>query len=185
MTSPPRSYGFTGRRPAAVEIAFWIAVVVPPLATVLSVAAFMVVKRAVDDVYGTTGGDMQASMYELHDKVNGLLLVQFVFFTAVYLLLSGLWFLLGLMMRGGRNWARTALTVAASLWAVTSLIALIQGDTQGFTTADKPPFFEFPGSYVVLDYARSALDLITMGAFIALVFLRRSNRYFTARRPPT
>jgi hypothetical protein len=53
-----------------------------------------------------------------------------------------------------------------------------------FTTADIPPFFEFPTSYLVLDYARSALDLLAMAAFIPLVFLRRSNRYFTARRPP-
>jgi hypothetical protein len=184
MTSPPRSYGFTGRRPGAVEIAFWIAVVVPPLATVLNVAGFVVVKRAVDDVFGTTGGDTQASMYELHDKVNGPLLGLFIFFTVVYLLLSGLWILLGLKMRSGRHWARITLTVFASLWALSSLVALIRGDTQGFTTADIPPFFEFPSSYLVLDYARSALDLLAMAAFIPLIFLRRSNRYFTARRPP-
>jgi hypothetical protein len=184
MTSPPRSYGFTGRRPGAVEIAFWIAVVVPPLATVLNVAGFVVVKRAVDDVFGTTGGDTQASMYELHDKVNGPLLGLFIFFTVVYLLLSGLWILLGLKMRSGRHWARITLTVFASLWALSSLVALIRGDTQGFTTADIPPFFEFPSSYLVLDYARSALDLLAMATFIPLVFLRRSNRYFTARRTP-
>ncbi|MFC4907722.1 hypothetical protein [Actinomadura gamaensis] len=183
MTSP-HSYGFSGRRPAAVEIAFWIAVMVPPLATVLNVAAFVVVKRAVDDVFGTTGGDVQASMHELHDKVNGLLLGLFVFFTAFYLLLSGLWILLGLKMRNGRHWARITLTVLASVWALTSLVALIQGDTQGFTTANVPPFFEVPSSYLVLDYARSTLDLLAMAAFIPLVFLRRSNRYFTARRPP-
>ncbi len=32
-----------------------------------------------------------------------------------------------------------------------------------------------------LDYARSALDLLAVDAFILLVFLRRSNRYFAAR----
>jgi hypothetical protein len=110
--------------------------VVPPLAIVLNVAAFVVVKRAVDDVFGTTGGDAQASMVELRDKVNGPLLGLFIFFTVRDLLLSGLWILLGLKMRTGRH------------------------------------------------YARSALDLLAMAAFIPLVFLRRSNRYFTARRPP-
>lgn len=177
--SPPRSYGFTGGRPAAVEIAFWIAVVVPPLATVLNVAGFTVVKKAVDDVFGTTGGDAQASMYELHDKVNGPLLGVFIFVTVAYLILSVLWILLGLEMRSGRHWARNTLTVFASLWALSSLVALIQGDTQDFTTADIPPFFDFPSSYFVLDYARSALDLLAMAAFIPLVFLKQSNRYFT------
>ncbi|MEU4394735.1 hypothetical protein [Kribbella sp. NPDC023855] len=184
MTSPARSYGLTGRRPVAVEIAFWIAVVVPLLATVLNVAAFVVVKRAVDDVFGTTGGDAQASMVELRDKVNGPLLGLFIFSTVRDLLLSGLWILLGLKMRSGRHWARITLTVFASLWALSSLVALTRGDTHGFTTADVPPFFEFPSSYFVLDYARSSLDLLAMAAFISLVFLRRSNRYFTALRPP-
>ncbi|HEY3505207.1 MAG TPA: hypothetical protein VGN37_20780 [Actinocatenispora sp.] len=182
MTPPPPSYGVTGRRPPAVEIAFWIAVVVPPLATVLNVAGFMVVKRAVDDVFGTTGGDAQASMYELHDKVNGPLLGVFVVVTVVYLILGGLWILFALNMRSGRHWARITLTAFASLWALSSLVALIQGDTQNFTTADVPPFFDFPSSYLVLDYARSALDLVAMAAFIPLVFLKQSNRYFATRR---
>lgn len=181
MTSPPSSYGFTGGRPVAVEVAFWIAAVVPLLATVLNVAGFVVVKRAVDDVFGTTGGDAQAAMYELHDKVNGPLLGVFIFFTVIYLFLSGLWLMLGLRMRNCRHWARITLTVFASLWALSSLIALVRGDTQGFMTADIPPFFDFPGSYLVLDYARSALDLLAMAAFIPLVFLTRSNRYFTTR----
>ncbi len=185
MTSPPRPYGFTGRRPAAVEIAFWIAVVVPPLATVLDVVAFVVVKRAVDDVFGTTGGDAQASMVELRDKVNGPLLGMFILSTVAYLLLSGLWILLGLKLRSGQHRARITLTVFASLWALSSLVALIQGDTQDFMTGNVPPFFEFPNSYLVLDYARSALDLLAMATFIPLVFLRPSNRYFTARHPPT
>ncbi|WP_433008647.1 hypothetical protein [Kribbella sp. CA-294648] len=184
MSSPLRSYGFTGRRPVAVEVAFWIAVVVPPVAIVLNVAAFVVVKRAVDDVFGTTGGDVQASMVELRDKVNGPLLALFVFFTVRDLLLSGLWILLGLKMRSGRHWARITMTVLASLWALSSLVALTRGDTQGFTTGYIPPFFEFPSSYFVLDYARSALALLAMVASIPLVFLRRFNQYFAARRPP-
>ena len=89
--------------------------------------------------------------------------------------------LLGLRMRSGRHWARITLTVFASLWALSSLVALDRGDTQGFMTAGIPPFFEFPSSYLVLDYARSALDLLAVDAFILLVFLRRSNRYFAAR----
>ncbi|MFC9688879.1 hypothetical protein ACFTSF_10085 [Kribbella sp. NPDC056951] len=182
MTLPPRSSGFTGRRPAAVEIAFWIAVVVPPLATALNVAAFVVVKMAVDDVFGTTGGDAQASLVDLRDKVNGPLLGLFILSTVVYMLVSGLWILLGLKMRSGRHWARITLTAFASLWALSSLVALIGGDTQGFMTADIPPFFELPSSYLVLDYARSALVLLAMTAFIPLVFLRPSNRYFTAQR---
>ncbi|HEY3502735.1 MAG TPA: hypothetical protein VGN37_08145 [Actinocatenispora sp.] len=116
--------------------------------------------------------------------MNGPLLALFIFFTVGYLLLSGLWFLLGLRMRGGRHWARITLTVFASVWALSSLVALIRGDTQGFTTADMPPFFELPGPYFVLDYARSALDLLGMAASIPLVFLRRSNRYFTPRANP-
>ncbi|MFB6722909.1 hypothetical protein ACFCV3_22210 [Kribbella sp. NPDC056345] len=171
MTSPPRSSGFTGRRPAAVEIAFWIAVVVPPLATVLNVAAFVVVKKAVDDVFSTTGGDAQASMVELRDKVNGPLLALFILSMVFYLLLSGLWILLGLKLRSGRPWARIMLIVFASLWALSSLVALIQGDSQGFMTGNVPPFFEFPNSYLVLDYARSALDLVAMAVFIPLVYL--------------
>ncbi|GAB3922861.1 hypothetical protein GCM10029976_012260 [Kribbella albertanoniae] len=178
MTSPPRSYDLTGRRPAAVEIAFWIAAVVPPLATVLNVAAFVVVKRAVDNVFGTTGGDAQASMVELRDKVNGPLLGFFIFYTVAHLLLSALWILLGLKLRGGRHSARITLTVFASVWALSSLVALIQGDTQDFMTGNVPPFFEFPSSYLVLDYTRSALALLAMATFIPLVFLSPSNRYF-------
>lgn len=169
-------------RPGVVEIAFWIAVVVLVVVTVLDVVGFVVVKSAVDDVFRATGGDAQASLYELHDRVNGPLLGVFVFFTVGYLMLSGLWVVFGVKMRIGRNWARIALAVLASLWALSSLVALIRGDTQGFTTADIPPFFAFPSLYLVLDYARSALSLLAMVAFISLVFLKRSNRYFTARR---
>lgn len=178
MTSPERSSSFTGRRPAAVELAFWITVVVPTLSIVLDVAGFLVVKRAVDNVFATTGGDAQASMVELRDKVNGPMLALFIFFTVLHLLLSALCILLALQLRTGHHWARITLTVVASLWALSSLVALIQGDTQDFTTADIPPFFELPSSYVVLDYARSALALLASAAFIPLVFLRQSNRYF-------
>lgn len=178
MTSPPRSLVLTGRRPTAVNIAFWIAVVVPPLTIVLKVAGFVVVKRAVDEVFGTTGGDAQASLVDLRDKVNGPLLAFFIFATVRDLLLSGLWILLGLKMRSGRPWARITLIVFASLWVLSSLVALVRGDSQGFTTADVPPFFEIPAAYVVLDYARSALILLAMAAFIPLVVLRRQQQFW-------
>ncbi len=182
MTSPARSSSFTGRRPAAVELAFWITVVVPTLSIVLDVAGFVVVKQAVDAVFATTGGDAQASLVELRDKVNGPLLALFIFSTILHLLLSALCILLALKMRNGQHWARITLTVFAALWALSSLVALTRGDAQGFTTADIPSFFELPSTYAVLDCARSALNLLATAAFIPLVFLRQSNRYFFLNR---
>ncbi|KAA5837214.1 hypothetical protein F1721_05285 [Saccharopolyspora hirsuta] len=168
-----------GARPVAVEIGFWIAVVVPLLVTVVDVVGFTVVKAAVDGRYRWAGGSSQEAMYELHDAVNGVMFYAFVLSAVIHLVLSGLWMVFGFAMRDGRNWARIALVVLASLWVLVSAVGLIRGDTEGFTDVAAPSSFELPASYFVLDHVESALGLLAMGSFIALVLLKQSNRYFS------
>lgn len=170
-------------RPITVEIAFWIAVAMPLLAVVLSVVSYMMVQGALNDfVASATSSDMPAEFQSgMASIVNGVMLFTFIFVTVIFLILTGLWIMFGFKMRAGRNWARITLTVFASIWLLSSIINLIQGGSTVTMTADMPEFV-LPSSYYVMVYVQAGLGLLSMGAFIALVFLQPSNWYFNAAR---
>jgi hypothetical protein len=164
-------------RPMTVEIAFWIAVVVPLLATVLSVVSYMMLQGYINDSISSasTGTEFDDDIASI---ANGVMLFFFIFITVVYLILTTLWILFGFKMRVGRNWARITLTVFAAVWALSSVVSLIQGGTM--TTTGELEGVPLPTSYYAMVYVQGGLGLVAMGVFITLVFLKPSNWYFQA-----
>ncbi|KAA5833713.1 hypothetical protein F1721_13530 [Saccharopolyspora hirsuta] len=170
--------------PITVEIAFWIAIAVPLLVTVLSVVSFMTLQGYLNDTLaGVTSDPELPSEFQdgMSAFVNGVMLFTFIFFTVIFLILTGLWILFGFKMRAGRNWARVTLTVFASIWLLNSIFNLIQGGSTTTFTGDMPEI-AMPTSYYVLTYVQAGLGLLSMGGFIALVFVKPSNWYFNAAR---
>ncbi|MGP4015197.1 hypothetical protein [Saccharopolyspora sp. 5N708] len=165
-------------RPMTVEVAFWIAVVIPLIATVLSVVSYLMLQGYVNDSMVSSGSDSTDIDEQISSVVNGVLLIMFIVLTVIYLILTALWILFGFKMRVGRNWARITLTVFACVWALSGVIGLIQGGT--LTTSGSLGDLELPGSYYAMSYAQSGLSLLAMAAFVTLVFLKPSNWYFQA-----
>ncbi|MER7012302.1 hypothetical protein ABT324_12840 [Saccharopolyspora sp. NPDC000359] len=171
-------------RPMTVEIAFWIAIAVPLLVTVLSVVSFMTLQGYLNDtIAGVTADPELPSEFQdgVSSFVNGIMLITFIFMTVIYLILTGLWILFGFKMRAGRNWARVTLTVFASIWVLSSIMSLIQGGSTATFTGDMPDI-ALPTSYYVMTYIQGGLGLLSMGGFITLVFLQPSNWFFNASR---
>lgn len=167
------------KRPITVEIAFWIAVIVPLLSTVLSVVSYLLLQGFVNDsIASASTGDADIDS-QISSVANGFLLFLFIFATIFYLVLTLLWILFGFKMRIGRNWARITLTVFAAFWMLASLISLISL-LQGGAAALTGGLEGLPGSYFALSYAQVGLGLVGMIAFTTLVFLKPSNWYFQA-----
>ncbi|MCI2417009.1 hypothetical protein MOQ72_06200 [Saccharopolyspora sp. K220] len=180
FAAPPVSAHEMGavRRPMTIEIAFWIAVVVPLLATVLSVVSYLLLQGVVNDAIGSAGSGSTEIDAQISSVANGVMLFFFIVLTIIYLVLTALWILFGFKMRVGRNWARITLTVFASVWALSGVVGLIQGGTM--TTTGSLGDLEVPGSYYAMAYAQSGLGLVAMAVFITLVFLKPSNWFFQA-----
>ncbi|MHA6805980.1 DUF485 domain-containing protein [Salinifilum ghardaiensis] len=177
---PPPGQQGGAPRPSTVETAFWIAVVVPILATVLTVLGFVLGQPFAEEVMARQIGDTTPEALEFGRAV---MIVTFGLQTFFYLVLTGLWILFGFKMRGGRNWARVTLTVFAALWVVQSLIGLLTGGTgMNPQAAGLPAGVEVPTSMLVLSYVTNGVGLAGMGAFLVLVYLKRSNWYFQAAR---
>lgn len=153
-------------RPPTITIAFWIALIVPLLATLLIGIQMALSRSEVESA--AVGPD--AEMVRL---VGGGLMVAAIL---VYLVLSGLWILFGFKLRAGRNWARVTLTVFAAFWGLQSIGSLISGAIIG-------PNEGAPGGAVLaLSYTEAGLSLVSLLAFLVLVYLTPSNRYFQATR---
>lgn len=166
-------------RPTTVETAFWIAVVVPILVTVLTVISFLVGQGFSEELMARSLGETTPEALEFG---RAFMLVGFGLQTFFYLVLTGLWILFGFKMRGGRNWARVTLTVFAALWAVQALVGLAFGGAGNMDMAGVPSDVQMPAAMLVLDYVTNAVSLVGMGAFLALVYLKQSNWYFQAAR---
>ncbi|MBB5154641.1 hypothetical protein [Saccharopolyspora phatthalungensis] len=180
FAAPPVSSHELGelRRPITVEIAFWIAVVVPLVATVLSVVSYLLLQGFVNDsLAGAATGEAKIDA-QISSIANGVLLFIFIFLTIVYLILTTLWILFGFKMRAGRNWARVTLTVFAAVWMLAGVIGLIQGGST--TMSGGLEDVQLPGSYFALSYGQLGLGLVGMIAFTTLVYLKPSNWYFQA-----
>ncbi len=176
---PPPGQGGPSR-PATVETAFWIAVVVPILVTVLTVVSFLVGQGFSEELMARSMGEATPEALQFG---RAFMLVVFGMQTFFYLVLTGLWILFGFKMRGGRNWARVTLTVFAALWALQALVGLATGGAgTNMDMAGVPSDVQVPAAMLVLDYVTNAVSLVGTGAFLALVYLKQSNWYFQAAR---
>lgn len=164
------------RRPGAVEAAFWIAVVLPLVVTVLSAISYLLLQGWMTDEIGNAGGYDDEVAQQVTQTVNSVMLAVFAVITVFYMILTGLWIAFGFKLRAGRNWARVVLTVFAGFWVMTGLSGIASGGLAGALGPDA----HLPGSYYALSYVQSGLGLLGSVAFMVLVFVKPSNDYFNA-----
>jgi hypothetical protein len=162
------------QRPATVETAFWIAVVLPLLVTVLNVVSYLMLQGWVND--SMSGGADEELAAQMTSAVNGVMMVFFIVLTIFYLILTGLWIAFGFKLRAGQNWARVTLTIFAGFWAMSSLGTLGSGGLAAGMAEGEA----LPGSYYALSYVQGGLGVIGTVAFVVLVFVSKSNAYFDA-----
>lgn len=172
-------------RPAPVNVAFWIGIVVPILATVLGVLNFVFLEGWANGAInssalgaGSDPADLQATQQAVSVAVILLGGVAAIF----YLILTVLWIVFSFKMRAGRNWARVTLTVFASIWVLSGVYTLINSAGGGTGYIQLPSGLHPPGSIVVLGFVEGAIGLVAMATFIAMVFLKPANWYFQANR---
>lgn len=166
------------RRPGTVEAAFWLAVVVPLVATVLYAVSFFQTQGFMREFLAAEYAGGQQEMAA--QTAASVLVAFFVVATVVLVVLSALWIIFGLSLRAGRNWARVTLTVFAAVWVLAALSGLIVGGSS-WSEGELPPGVAEPAGLVALGYARSVLELVAMAAFIVLSYLKPSQWYFAAR----
>ncbi|MEB3370312.1 hypothetical protein [Saccharopolyspora mangrovi] len=162
------------QRPATVETAFWIAVVLPLLVTVLNVVSYLMLQGWVNN--SMSGGADEELTAEMTSAVHGVMMVFFIVLTIFYLILTGLWIAFGFKLRAGRNWARVTLTIFAGFWAMSSIGTLGSGGMAAGLAEGEA----LPGSYYALSYVQGGLGVIGTVAFVVLVFVPKSNAYFDA-----
>ncbi len=165
------------RRPGTVEAAFWLAVVVPLVATVLYAVSFFQTQGFVQELLAAefAGGQEPAVQ-----AASSMLVVFFAVATFVLVVLTALWIIFGFSLRAGRNWARVTLTVFAAVWVLAALSGLVVGGSS-WAEGELPPGVTEPAALVALGYVRSGLELIAMVAFIVLSYVKPSQSYFAAR----
>lgn len=174
--APPISpYDMAGvPRPKTVETAFWIAVVVPVLATVLFVVGIFLQRDAMNAALSSAG---DPDVQEVAGNVAMVGIGIMVFF---YVVLTGLWILFGFKMRAGRNWARITLTVFAGLWLFISLFQLMGATSTTVVAGGTSTSLDLSGVAMALTYTTTAVSFLAMVAFIVLVYLKPSNWFFQA-----
>ena len=150
-------------KPVTVEAAFWLAVVTPPVATVLMATELFVFGSRVD---GGIKGDA---------AVNAFLIGPMALVVFGYAVLTALWIVFGFKMRAGRDWARVTLTVFAVFWAVWALASLFSESISA--VLDSPP-----AGLVAVSWAQPIWGLLAMVLFLVLAFSRPSNWFFVAHR---
>lgn len=168
--------------PTTVTVAFWISIVAPLVGTVLTVVNFLLLQGFMNDAINVSlsGMDPQASgVAEATSVAHTLLIAVSIFTTVILVIVTGLWILFGFKMRSGRNWARVVLTIFAAFWVLNGLYGVITGGI-GVGAMELPPGLEEPAGLVTLGYVQSAFGLLTMAAFIVLVYLKPSNWFFQA-----
>ncbi|MEU6127619.1 hypothetical protein ABZ805_00460 [Saccharopolyspora sp. NPDC047091] len=159
---PPPEPAAPPDRPGAVRAAFWLAVLVPVLVTVLYAVNSLLTRHFLAEVAA--------------GPVAGIALVTSLLVLPAMLVLTALWIAFGFQLRAGRGWARIVLTVFAGIWAFYSVGGLVTGSS-ALTGIGPVPV---PAGIVAAGFAQSAVGLAAMLAFLVLVHLPASNRYFQA-----
>ena len=147
-------------RPKQVEIAFYIAVGLPLLATIMLALQSLLVQNAMNvDVAAGTG-------------IYGAGVT-----TIFSLVLTALWIFFGFMMRRGENWARIVLLVLAGFWAFASVFGVIGGIIMLVAALSTT---EFPVVAAVMPLALYVVVLAGLVTFAVMVLRKPSNQFFRA-----
>lgn len=181
MTSPQDPSNFQpypnphipqAERPRSVEAAFWLAIVVPVVATAMLAASLYLLQ----DLFASATGGLPLEQQQMLNSQFGqnFVLALFAAMLGFYAVLTALWIAFGFKLRAGRNWARITLTFFAAAWLVNALssVATGSGPAGGLQPSGGGP--------VALGIAQTALGVVGMLAFLALVWNARSNRFFAA-----
>ncbi|MDR7302366.1 hypothetical protein [Haloactinomyces albus] len=163
-------------RPKTIEAAFWIAVVVPVLATVMFVVSTFLQREAMNAVLSSTSDP------DIQEMAGSVAMVGIGIMVFFYVVLTGLWILFGFKMRAGRNWARVTLTVFAGLWLFVSLLQLMGATSTTITAGGTSTSLDSSGTAMALAYTTAAVSFLAMVVFIVLAYLRPSNWFFQAAR---
>ena len=155
-------------RPATVESAFWIAVVVPLLATVLFAVEFFLFDSGLRAEFDTPYS-------EAHEVTSGVTLTMMSVGVFIFAVLTTLWIVFGFKMRAGRDWARITLTVLAGFWLIYALTSLFSASLSSIVSAPSP-------ALIVVSWTWPILSLVTMLLFVVLIYLKPSNWFFKAHR---
>lgn len=188
--APPVSPQSSGEvpRPLTLTIAFWLAIAVPVVATVIVAITFLVTQGWMNDAINANinqnGIDPNSEEAQMASSIgNGFLMVVFAIAMIFLLVLTGLWILFAFKMRAGRNWARVTLTIFAAIWVLSGISSLVTGGNGPVNmqaTADVPDNLQPPASIEALGYVQTGVGLVGMIAFLVLIYLRQTNWYFQA-----
>ncbi|NYH78695.1 hypothetical protein FHR84_002020 [Actinopolyspora biskrensis] len=172
------------QRPTTINVAFWIAIIAPIVVTLLTAGAMLSVTQMIDQM--VAGAEFEATAPDAPDPrsiVQGAFMFMFGLVIFFYAVLTGLWILFGFKMRAGRNWARITLTVFAGIWILFMLPSLfgsgvtsVNSTTVQGSQVDLDP----PAALFALNVSAGAVSVISMIAFLVLVWLRPSNWFFKA-----
>ncbi|MCA1278719.1 hypothetical protein [Saccharopolyspora sp. 7B] len=158
---PPSEPAPPPARPGTVVAAFWLAVLAPLLVTALHAVGSVLARGFLADAVGADDPEVAAA-------VAGIGAVVFVVAVLVMVALTALWIAFGFALRAGRGWARVVLSTFAGIWVFYSVGGLVTGE----------PALAVPAGVVALGHAQNAVGLLAMLAFLVLVRLPASNRYF-------
>lgn len=170
-------------RPATIGVAFWIAILVPIVVTVLEALDFVFLQSWASNAINTFGdtGDDPNFQQSAHYASVGIIVFGGVV-TFFFLVLTLLWILFAFQLRGGRNWARVVLTIFASIWCLSAIYTLIISAQGGLGSIAMSAGLQPPTGVTIISYVVGAVGLISMATFITMVFLKPSNWYFQANR---
>lgn len=159
------------QRPRAITAAFWIALVLPIVATLMSVGMVWLQQDEMRTSLGAVPPEERA-------VAQAAAMFAMVGAVLVYAVLTTLWIVFGCQLRAGRNWARVTLTVFAGIWATTLLLDVIATPAMQFLA----PEMVQRGAAEALTFGQSAACLVGVLAFIILVYRPSSNEFFRANR---
>ncbi|MGW5641698.1 hypothetical protein [Saccharopolyspora sp. NPDC003762] len=162
------------RRPRTIEMAFWIAMVVPLLVSALDT----VFVRLTNDV--VTAG-LNAALEQYGVEPVPAQDTDWIYTAVMYAVLVALWIAFGFQLRAGRNWARVTLIVLAAVWLCFELLGSLLAPV-AYMALGMPWDLGLPLGMVVLGWLVRALALTGTITFIVLVCRKPSKQYFQETR---
>ncbi|RKT82180.1 hypothetical protein ATL45_0424 [Saccharopolyspora antimicrobica] len=162
------------RWPRTVEMAFWIAMVVP------------LVVGTLDTVFAYLTNDVIASGLDAALARYGVEPVpaqdtDWLYTAVMYLVLVALWIAFGLQVRAGRNWARVTLIVLAAVWLGLELLSSLLTPVI-YAALGLPWDLGLPIGLIVMTAFVRVLALTGTITFIVLVCRKPSKQYFQETR---
>lgn len=143
-------------RPREVEYAFWIVVawsIIGIVSGIVGVSAGGGMEAEMQRQMAASGTQMDPAMVSTMSSVASAAAIGGAVIAAI------LWIFFGVMMRGGRNWARIVLTVFSAISIVANLVAAVSGPT---------PIL-------------SVIGVLAIVAVVLLMYRPAANAYFAPR----